>query len=349
VVLFMICQKHTSQENPLDVFGPLLSRMGIDINQRNIVFTPLAGGVSSDIWRVDIQNRPSLCVKRALAQLKVEAEWFAPVTRNSFEVAWYSAANELVPDSTPHVHAHDPEGGMFIMDFLPPDTYPLWKDRLSKGDVNPVFAGSVGTTVGKIHAGTADNDPIADRFKTDDAFYDLRLEPYLAASALVHTDIAARLHHLIEVTQAHKRVLVHGDISPKNILVGPKGPVILDAECAWYGDPAFDVAFCLNHLLLKCLLAPAAVDNLLHSFDLFFEAYRAHIAWEPACELEQRITHLLPGLLLARIDGKSPVEYIQDTIEKTRVITFARYFLTNPTAKLSDITTTWKKEMTHDG
>ena len=319
--------------------------MGIDIDQQNIVFTPLTGGVSSDIWRVDIPGRPSLCVKRALAQLKVEAEWFAPVSRNAFEVAWYSAATELVPGCTPRVYSHDPEGGMFIMDFLDPDTHSLWKDKLSKGDADSVFAGSVGNTVGKIHTGTADNDSIADRFKTDDSFYDLRLEPYLAASALRHTDIAARLHYLIDVTQAHKRVLVHGDISPKNILIGPKGPVILDAECAWYGDPAFDVAFCLNHLLLKCLLAPGAIDDLLDSFAAFFQSYRTHIAWEPAGELEQRITHLLPGLLLARIDGKSPVEYIHDTMEKTRVINFARNFLINPADKLSDISTTWKKEM----
>jgi tRNA A-37 threonylcarbamoyl transferase component Bud32 len=341
----MICQKHTSQENPLNVFGPLLSRMDIDIDQQNIVFTSLAGGVSSDIWRVDIPDRPSLCVKRALAQLKVEAEWFAPVTRNSFEVAWYSAANKLVPDSTPHVHAHDPEEGMFIMDYLPPEIYPLWKDKLIKGDVDPAFAGSVGTTVGKIHAGTADNDPIADRFKTDDAFYDLRLEPYLAASALVHPDIAARFHHLIEVTRSHKRVLVHGDISPKNILIGPKGPVILDAECAWYGDPAFDVAFCLNHLLLKCMRAPNAVGKLLRSFDLFFDRYSSHVTWEPPDILEQRVAHLLPGLLLARIDGKSPVEYIRDQGDRNRIIAFSRHFLINPTNKLCNIIQLWKKEM----
>ena len=72
-----------------------------------------------------------------------------------------------------------------------------------------------------------------------------------------------------------KRALVHGDVSPKNILVGPRGPVFLDAECAWYGDPAFDLAFCLNHLLLKCLWTPRRGAGFLACFDALAAAYLA--------------------------------------------------------------------------
>ena len=75
------------------------------------------------------------------------------------------------------------------------------------------------------------------------------------------------LKALVATTQANKRALVHGDVSPKNILGGPAGPVFLDAECAWWGDPAFDLAFCLNHLLLKCLWTPRARDGFLACFE----------------------------------------------------------------------------------
>ena len=103
--------------------------------------------------------------------------------------------------------------------------------------------------------------------------------------------------------------LVHGDVSPKNILVGPDGPVFLDAECAWYGDPAFDLAFCLNHLLLKCVWVPSAKEKLLQCFSVLSSSYLQRFS---SGNLEERTASLLPALLLARVDGKSPVEYLDE-------------------------------------
>ncbi len=111
----------------------------------------------------------------------------------------------------------------------------------------------VGRTVARIHAYSAARPELAAQFDTDAIFFEIRLEPYLLATARRHPDLAPVLQRLVAQTQAHAVALVHGDVSPKNILVGPRGPVLLDAECAWWGDPAFDIAFCLNHLLLKCL------------------------------------------------------------------------------------------------
>jgi Ser/Thr protein kinase RdoA (MazF antagonist) len=102
---------------------------------------------------------------------------------------------------------------------------------------------------------------------------------------------------------------VHGDVSPKNILVGPRGPVFLDAECAWYGDPAFDLAFCLNHLLLKCIWVPKAAEGFLACFRALSGAYLEKFS--PG-NLEERAARLLPALHLARVDGKSPVEYLDE-------------------------------------
>src|SRR4029079_13620148 len=108
-------------------------------------------------------------------------------------------------------------------------------------------AAMVGACIASIHAYTANRIEVANQFATDHIFFPIRLEPYLAATAVAHPDIASPLQQLIDVTAHTKLALVHGDVSPKNILCGPNGPVFLDAECAWYGDPAFDLAFCLNH------------------------------------------------------------------------------------------------------
>ena len=108
-------------------------------------------------------------------------------------------------------------------------------------------------------------------------------------------------------------------MSPKNILCGPTSPVFLDAECAWYGDPAFDLAFCLNHLLLKAVHQPAQSAALLAAFDSMAGAYLAQVNWEPSASLQARAAGLLPALLLARVDGKSPVEYLTNPAARQQV------------------------------
>jgi aminoglycoside phosphotransferase (APT) family kinase protein len=130
---------------------------------------------------------------------------------------------------------------------------------------------------------------------------------------------------------------MQGDISPKNILCGPSGPVFLDAETACYGDPSFDVAFCLNHLLLKHVWHPEHSALYTESFRAFVHAYRAGVEWEEPDDIEERTAALLPAMLLARIDGKSPVEYLTDEGDKERVRTAARTMLKATPQRLEDV------------
>ena len=301
---------------------------------------PLTGGVSSDIWRVDIAER-SLCVKRALARLKVAAEWNAPLSRNAYEWAWLTFAARHCPANVPEPVAHDDRAGLFAMSFLDPRHHPVWKQQLMDGVVVPGTAQAVGDVLGRLHRASAGRPEIAAAFDTVDNFFALRLEPYLIAAAGRHPDVASPLFKLVARTAGTPRVLVHGDVSPKNILVGPAGPVFLDAECAWYGDPAFDLAFCLNHLLLKCLVRPLCQDLLLRSFEALQAGYFAHVDWEPRPALEERAAQLLPALLLARVDGKSPVEYLTDEAQRARVRAVALPLLKAPAARLRDVMEAW--------
>ncbi len=310
-----------------------------------LTFSRLTGGVSSDIWKVDLPSG-SVCVKRALARLRVAADWQAPVERNAYEVAWMRTAARIVPDALPAVRAASAEQGLFVMDYLPPAEYPQWKGLLRDGQAHPATAAAVGDLLVRVHAATADDADLAARFPTDAIFHSIRLEPYLLATAQRHPDRAEALRALAQVTARTKRALVHGDVSPKNILIGPHGPVFLDAECAWYGDPAFDVAFCLNHLLLKCLWNPSARDGFLEGFDALTTSYLAGVRWEPAAAIEERIARLLPGLLLARVDGKSPVEYIETEGDKEVVRRVARALLAQPVGRLAQVSDRWKEAVT---
>jgi len=317
-----------------------LRRMGLVRADQPVRLTPLTGGVSSDIYRVDLPDR-SFCIKRALARLKVAADWQAPVERNRWEVEWMRVAAGIVPAAVPAILGEDRAAGCFAMAYLGAEGYPIWKALLRDGLADPATAGAVGMVLGRIHAATADDADIAARFATDDIFYAIRLEPYLVATGRAHPDLAARLGALVEVTRTTRRVLVHGDFSPKNILVGPAGPVILDAECAWYGDPAFDLAFVLNHLLLKGAWRPAWRERYATAFTTLVSAYFEHVRWEPRAALEARTAALLPGLMLARVDGKSPVEYLTTAADQEAVRAFARPLLVEPAGTLGTIAARW--------
>lgn len=300
--------------------------------------------MSSDIVRVESGGR-TYCVKRALARLKVAAEWRAPVERNHAEAEWMRVAGGIVPDAVPRLLAEDRAAGLFAMEYLPPGQYPVWKEALSSGRIDPEFAAEVGRRVAAIHAATARRDDIAARFANDHIFYPIRLEAYLVATAERHPDARDALLALVETTRATKVALVHGDVSPKNILAGPAGPVFLDAECAVYGDPAFDLAFCLKHLLLKCLWRPQWQGRYLECFAALSEAYLAGVSWEPRDAMEARTAALLPGLFLARVDGKSPVEYVTAEADKARVRATAKPLLCDPVARLADIAGAWRSAL----
>ncbi len=305
--------------------------------------TALAGGVSSDIWRIDLPGR-SLCVKRALPKLRVGAAWFAPVSRNRYEWEWLQLAATIVPAAVPRPLAHDATLGLFAMEFLPPERYPLWKRQLLDGQVEAGTAAQVGRLLAEIQNATAGRAEVARAFDCEANFHALRLEPYLLATAARHPDLAPLLQALAQRTGAARIALVHGDASPKNILVGPQGPVLLDAECAWYGEPAFDIAFCLNHLLLKAVLQPQHVPQLMDAFDALAAGYLEAVDFEPRAGLERRAAALLPALALARVDGKSPVEYLLDRpAQQALVRREARSLLLQPGASMGEISARWRR------
>jgi len=301
----------------------------------------LTGGVSSGIYRVDLRSG-RVCVKQALPRLKVAKDWQVPVERVFAEIDWLRTAARIVPGHVPEVLAQDDTSKSFVMPFLGAE-FRNWKTALLSGDVDPSVATEVGDVLGRIHAATADDADLAARFATDANFHALRLEPYLVETARVHPGLASRLLAMVEHTAATRRVLVHGDVSPKNILLGPQGPVLLDAECAWFGDPAFDVAFCLNHFLLKAAHLPASADALMAAYRAFTGAYLGHVRWEPRPLLEARVGALLPGLTLARIDGKSPVEYLGEP-QRRAVRSAAVALLQSPPCPLEGIAVRWKQE-----
>jgi 5-methylthioribose kinase len=331
-------------ESTIEIVEALRER-GLITDGEQFAIASLSGGVSCDVFLVEVKRRPPVVVKRALEKLRVAADWRAPVARSESEVEWLTLVAELDQRLVPKVIFADRSRHLFVMEYLPKARFPIWKDELAAGIVDVAFASSVGASLARIHASTGSSPSTAQRFANQEQFMALRLDAYLLQAARANPDVAPRLKSLAESVATARIALMQGDISPKNILHGPETPVFLDAETTCYGDPAFDLAFCLNHLLLKCVWHPEHTDAYAAAFVALKNAYLRGVRWEPGDLLDRRAAALLAGLLLARIDGKSPVEYITDARDKAFARTRAKQFLNTEGRTLEEIRGEWVLEI----
>jgi aminoglycoside phosphotransferase (APT) family kinase protein len=307
------------------------------VRSEHPVLTPLTGGVSSDIQRVDDGGRV-YAVKRALAKLKVAADWRADVRRNVYEQRFLADVARFRPDAVPALLHADEAQSYFCMEFL--DGYTTWKDDLLAGRCDPRLAAAAGTLLGDIHRTTFGDAGLATRYDSAALFDALRIDPYLRASARQHPTLAAAVLGEAERLGRTRECLVHGDFSPKNIMHRDQRLVLLDCEVACHGDPAFDLAFLLNHLHLKALAVAPARGALRGMLAATRTAYRLAFR-DRAAVVEARCATLLPMLLLARVDGKSPVEYLQRPAQQALVRAFASAHILTPPASLDQLEAAW--------
>ena len=287
----------------------LMVELGLIEPQDAITATALTGGVASDIAHVQAADH-DYCVKFALPKLRVKADWYAPVERNLAEYLWLETYASIDPEGAIPLFGHSPLLNGFVMGYLSGANTYLFKSALFEGKGSKQDAHNIGRNLGRIHQISTKRQFDPSPFDNRDDFYALRIEPYLIHTAKSHDAVAVKLTEMADYLYRSKQVLVHGDVSPKNILIHDGRPYLLDAECATMGDASFDVSFCLNHFILKALHVPSHREDYFGLCDRFWKAYKAEIDFEDHAHLEQRISHLIPMLLLARVDGKSPVEYL---------------------------------------
>jgi 5-methylthioribose kinase len=310
----------------------------------------LAGGVSNIVLRIDREGAPPIVLKQSRERLRVAMEWLSPLTRIWTEVAAMRLLAEILPDGrVPRIVFEDRANYLYAMTCAP-DEAVVWKARLLAGTTEPDVARRAGAILGAIHAETAgaavlDREPLADT----SLFDSLRVDPYYRTVARVHPDLGPALEELIgSMAGPGDRALVLGDYSPKNILVHEDGLMVLDFETAHAGDPAFDLGFFASHLLLKAFRAkrlglwPEAYLSLLRTF---VEAYAARAGVDPRGDRSRRGARHAAACLLARLDGKSPVDYRHE-LDADAVRRFARGLLrAEAVPDLSELTRRAAREM----
>jgi 5-methylthioribose kinase len=272
----------------------------------------LTGGVSNKTVLVERPSGEAWVLKQALPKLRVAVDWFSDPARIGREALGLRYLEKLAPPgaTTPLVF-EDPAHHLLAMQAVP-QPHENWKTMLMRGDVNKSHVEQFAGLLGAIHRRGAESaEPLAELFGDRRFFESLRVEPYYAYAATQVPSASGFLRDLIDATRSRRLTLVHGDFSPKNVLVYQGRLVLLDHEVIHWGDPAFDLGFALTHLLSKAHHCSAHAQQFAEAVLWFRETYRAAVGpvyWTD--NLEAFAVHHTLGCLLARVAGRSPLEYL---------------------------------------
>src|SRR5271156_1629081 len=272
----------------------------------------LPGGVSNRAVRAIWAGGRSWVIKQALSKLRVDIDWFSSPDRITVEAKALRWLNRVAPPgTTPAFVLEDAANHLMVMEAIPEENE-NWKSILLKGEVVPEHFKQFGSLLGTIHRqSSAPGSEVSKTFADTTYFESLRLEPYYLFTAQTTPAAARFLQTLARETLLQKVSLVHGDFSPKNTLLYRGKLILLDYEVVHCGDPAFDVGFALTHFLSKAHHLPRARVRLGHAAMLFWQVYAKEIeTLDWATALEPRAVRHALGCLLARVAGKSPLEYL---------------------------------------
>jgi len=298
----------------------------------------LGWGVSNVLVKVQTRG-DCMVIKQSLARLRVTEDWFADRERIYRECACIDTLSTILPiGAIPEVRYQDQENFLFVMSCAP-GTGVNWKEQLLAGQVDRAVAAKVGAALGAIHRETTSKPAVRERFLNHQPFIQLRIEPYHWTTAKLHPELAPVIRQEAARMLEVKTALVHGDFSPKNIIVTGRDVFLLDFEVVHYGNPVFDLAFMLNHLMLKSVHNAGIREMYFHAARSFWQGYREKdgLDAQTAAQRERDTIKQTGCLMLARIDGKSPAEYIVDPAVKESVRSIARDILLGEYAKLDDM------------
>jgi hypothetical protein len=309
-----------------------LVRRGLIDSPDGVVVRPLTGGVSNDVLAVTGPG-VDVVVKRALGRLRVAEEWLADPGRIDTEGRALQLAGRLLPGAVPAVR--DLADGYLVIERAP-DRWRTWKEDLLVGRVDVAVAALLGRALGVWQRETAADPDVAVDFADVTAFHQLRVDPFHRTVAGRHPDLADVIGRTVEDMAAARVCLVHGDYTPKNVLVDPDGAGawVIDWEVAHVGDPTFDPAWTIGHLLLKTIHRPSSAADYATAGTAFLAALDDELAGAVQRD-EQQLVRQLGCLLLARVDGKSPADYLTGN-EREVTRDLARRLLTDPPATPTD-------------
>lgn len=317
-----------------ETLGAYLVERGLASDPAALTIRELGGGVSN---MVSLIEGPGIrwVAKQSLGKLRVKDDWRSSRERVFREAGVIQALGSILDGAVPQVICVDRANFLYVMTAAPEGSA-VWKESLLDGQVRIEIAEAAGQLLATMIKASQQEPAFKEQFADRTVFDELRIDPYYRTTAARHPDVRERLERLIADSWEIRTSLVHGDYSPKNMLVRGDDILLIDFEVVHWGDPSFDSAFLLNHLMLKSFHQPRYAGLYFQAARTFWQALTCGLDGVTTVNFEGMTVRHLGGLMLARIDGKSPVEYIRDEVTKSPVRRTAKCILHQQPASMEE-------------
>jgi 5-methylthioribose kinase len=342
----------------VDTVGQYLVDQDVIASAGDVQVRQLLGGVSNRVLLVVFSGgKESWVLKQARERLAVEQPWFCSVKRVLREMDVLQISNRMLAEQAnalpcqsvvPEILFEDRENYVYAMTAMPGNARE-WKQDLLAGELDAEIFKSVGWLLGTLHSSSWEDSEIAKTVGDQGFFEELRIDPYYRQIARVHPALLPAIDALVSDLAGHRHCLVHGDFSPKNMLVDDTDVarlMLLDFEVGHFGDPAFDLGFFLTHLVIKSIHDSSRAVQYAKMVQVFMEEYQRvmlpRVGDAAVAEIEGRGCTNLGACLVARVDGKSPVEYLSDLGQQETVRQLGKRLLLDGVQRVENV---WDTEI----
>jgi 5-methylthioribose kinase len=258
----------------------------------------------------DNGQEETLYVRQSRYYVKAHEDLQRDPGRVDTEAKALAFIDRIVPGVVPKVIRIDRTNSVLILSDIKLGGQ-LLADELAAGRVHPEAGPQFGSTIGEIQKAT----------------FGLSLGQILGDASIVEssnknsylgarTEAPLRLYpeqtqQLLEDSAKAARCFVMGDLSPKNIFVEEQSVRFLDLERTSTGDPAYDPAYVITHLLIDAnrSLHSSSLEFINGFMQAYLEAVSSSLNSQELDELQNRIIRFVGFSILHRTQGIYFVSY----------------------------------------
>ena len=296
---------------------PYLRRKKIVVHGESVRDINQIGDSTKNIVYSVVTSQKRLIVKQAHSRIQNTKERIFLDRKRIFQenACMQVLSDVLPPDFVPSVILED-RSNFILVTSAPSRDALLWEEELARGRVDLQIAAQCGEALATIHNQTNDARELKTMFKDKKTFDQLRIEPTYDRIANAFPELKTIIEDRTKELRNERKVLVLGDLRPRNVWVNNGQIFLVDFAAAHFGSPTFDIAQYCSDLCLKAIINSPQKAAYLEGINVYWLSYFDAAQYPRHAKVERTALKDFGCILLAN-GNTPPVEMDDETRDLT--------------------------------